>query len=166
MTQQSDPIRDGFIYHVGELAGSLGLSRSVGQLYALLYMSPRALCLDEMVEACQMSKGNASINVRELERWGAVRRVWVRGDRKDYYEANRSVPQIVMGRLKDGLGRRLGLLEGAVAEAGERVEQMEGDARTREFYKARLGEIQEIHRSLRRVLNNLDRIYELGKRFL
>ncbi len=166
MAEQGDPIRDGFIHQVGELAGSLGLSRSVGQLYALLYMSPEPLCLDDMAEACEMSKGNASINVRELERWGAVRRVWVRGDRKDYYEANRHVPEIVMGRLKDGLGRRLGLLGGAIAEAVDRVEHMDGDPQTRDFYSERLQEVRKLHRSLQRVLDNLDRVYEVGKRFL
>ena len=160
-----DPIRERFIHEVGELAGSLGLSRSVGQLYALLYMSRDPVCLDEMAEACEMSKGNASINVRELERWGAVRRVYVRGDRKDYYEPNRDIPQIVISRMKDGLGRRLTTLESAIADATSHVEGMV-DPEQKKFYNQRLKEVRKLHGSLQRVVGNLDKIYNLAKRFI
>ncbi len=73
MAAHQDPVRGRFIHQVGEFGAGLGLSRSVGQLYALLYMSAEPMCLDEMAEACRMSKASASVNVRELERWGAVR---------------------------------------------------------------------------------------------
>ena len=155
-----------FVDQVGEIAGSLGVNRSVGQLYAALYMSPEPMSLDDMAEACEMSKGNVSLNIRELERWGAVRRVWVRGDRKDYYEAERDVPQIVIRRLKEGLGRRLSTLEAALDDASEHVKQMKSDAKSKAFYKERLAEIRKLNRSMRRVLNTLDRFYKMGKRFL
>ena len=166
MAQGSDPIRTQFIHEVGEFASSLGLSRSVGQLYALLYMSPAPLSLDELAEASDMSKGNASLNVRELERWGAVRRVYVPGDRKDYYEPNRNVPEIVVGRLKDGLGRRLASLETALDAASAQVEEMNGDGEKKKFYAQRLKEVRKLQRSLRRVVDNLDNLYKLARRFM
>jgi DNA-binding transcriptional regulator GbsR (MarR family) len=162
----NDPIREQFINKVGEFVGELGLSRSVGQLYALLYMSPRPVCLEDMAEACGMSKASASLNIRELERWGAVRRVWVPGDRKDYYEANRAIPEIVINRLKEGLGRRLDNLERAVLEASSQVQRMNEDPETRKFYAERLREIQELHGSLRRIMNNMDKLYQLTRRFI
>jgi len=165
MAHNSDHIREQFIDQVGEFAASLGLNRSVGQLYALLYMSPSPLSLDEMAEACDMSKGNASINLRELERWGAVRRVYVRGDRKDYYEPHRDVPQIVISRLREGLGRRLAALDETLEEAERQVEQMGNDAERKKFYRERLKEVRKLRSSLGRVLDNMDNIYKLAKRF-
>ena len=165
MAHNSDHIREQFIDQVGEFAASLGLNRSVGQLYALLYMSPSPLSLDEMAEACDMSKGNASINLRELERWGAVRRVYVRGDRKDYYEPHRDVPQIVISRLREGLGRRLAALDETLEEAERQVEQMGNDAERKKFYRERLKEVRKLRRSLGRVLDNMDNIYKLARRF-
>ena len=166
MARGQDPIRDRFIHQVGEFVYSLGLNRSVGQLYALLYMSPEALSLDDMAQACGMSKGNASLNVRELERWGAVRKAYVRGDRKDYYEANRDLPEILMERFREGLNRRLGLLVPALEEADKRVAEMDGGGGRKAFYEARLKEVHRFQRSARRLLGNLDTLYKLAKRLM
>jgi DNA-binding transcriptional regulator GbsR (MarR family) len=155
-----------FVDQVGEIAASLGMSRSVGQLYAALYMSPEPMSLDDLAEVCDMSKGNVSLNIRELERWGAARPVWVRGDRKDYYEAERDVPRIVIRRLKEGLGRRLSTLETALDAASEQIKQTKTNSKAKAFHKERLAEIRKLNRSLRRVLDNLDKFYEMGKRFL
>jgi len=155
-----------FVDQVGEIAGSLGMSRSAGQLYAALYMSPEPMSLDDMAELCDMSKGNVSLNIRELERWGAARRVWVRGDRKDYYEAERDVPQIVIRRFKEGLGRRLSTLEAALDDASEQIKQAKGNSKAKAFHKERLAEIRKLSRSMRLVLDNLDRFYDMAKRFL
>ena len=103
---------------------------------------------------------------RSPRRWGAARRVWVPGDRKDYYEANREVAQIVIRRLRDGMGRRLGLLKAAIDEASERVGQMDQDPETAAFYRERLKEVRKLHGSLQRALDNLGRIYRLARLFL
>lgn len=166
MTDDENPFRARFVDQAGEFAASLGLNRSVGQLYALLFMSPEPMCLDEMAEACDMSKGNVSINIRELERWGAARRVGVRGDRRDYYEANRDLPQIVIRRVQEGLTRRLSMLDSALDDATDYVKQMKGDPGRKSFYGERLAEVQKLHRSLRRGVANLDKLYAIGKRFL
>jgi len=166
MAELEDGIRDRFVDEIGEFASNMGLNRSVGQLYAFLYMSAEPVCLDEMAEACAMSKGNVSLNVRELERWGAVRRVWVRGDRKDYYEANRDVPQIVMDRLRDGLGRRVSALRQALHEAEEEVQAAGQSAGTGEFYRDRLREIQQYGDFLERLLKNMDKVYAVARRFM
>ncbi len=166
MAEDYDPIRARFIHEVGEFAGSLGLSRSAGQLYALLYMSREPKCLDEMADSCEVSKATASINVRELERWGAVRRVWVRGDSKDYYEANRNVAEIAISRVKEGLGWRLEGFNAALEETEEQVQQMNESPGNRDFYRQRLKEIRKHRNSLDRLLRNIDKIYGVAKRFL
>ena len=108
-----EKIRDEFAEIAGQLSGRLGLSRTVGQLYALLYLSHEPLCLDYMVERLKISKGSVSTNIRELEKWGAVRKVWVKGSRKDFYEANPDTLKIVISRFKVGIQQRLNeMLEG------------------------------------------------------
>ncbi len=62
------------------------MGRILGQIYALLYLSPTPMCLDDIVKELSVSKASVSTTVRQLERWSAVKRVWVQGDRKDYYE--------------------------------------------------------------------------------
>ena len=71
----------------GRLFQILNLPRSTGQIYGLLYFSSEPLSLDGIVQALEISKGSASMGTRQLLSWGAVRHVWVQGDRKDHFEA-------------------------------------------------------------------------------
>src|SRR5436309_3079874 len=76
-----------FVEAGGHTTQSFGLGRIMGQIYAVLYLSPTPMCLDDIAKELGVSKASVSTTVRQLERWAAVKRVWVRGDRKDYYEA-------------------------------------------------------------------------------
>lgn len=106
MNNSLEKTGDHLIETVGRLSSELGLNRVCGQLYALLFLSEKPLSLDDMVERLKISKGNASINIRNLERWEAVRKVWVKGSRKDFYEAERDISKIVIDRLSIGIRRR------------------------------------------------------------
>src|SRR6266705_2328998 len=79
--------RSNFIEAGGHTTQSFGLGRIIGQIYALLYLSPIALCLDTIAEELGVSKASVSTTIRQLERWTAVKRVWMKGDRRDFYEA-------------------------------------------------------------------------------
>ena len=65
------------------------------QLYAILFLSDNPLCLDDMAERLKISKGNASVNIRELEKLGVVRKVWVKGSRRDFYEAELDLEKLI-----------------------------------------------------------------------
>ncbi len=71
----------------GRLCQLLGIARSTGQIYGLLYLSIKPLSLDDMVESLGISKASASTGTRYLAAWGAVRQIWVPGNRRDYFEA-------------------------------------------------------------------------------
>jgi HTH-type transcriptional regulator, glycine betaine synthesis regulator len=107
----SSPVSAEFARFAGELAESLSFNRSVGQIYGLLYLSDTPLSLEEIAKRLRMSKGNASINLRALEGWGAVRSVWVEGSRRDHYEANRDIKAIATRRIEEGLTKRIDLAE-------------------------------------------------------
>ena len=121
-----------FIEAGGHTTQLFGLGRIMGQLYALLYLSPRPLCLDEIVKELGVSKASVSTTVRQLERWTAVKRVWVRGDRRDFYEAETDfqllMKQGVLATLRKKLeaaGTQLAVVESCLAEAGSSGRQNE-----------------------------------------
>ncbi len=153
---EEDPIEDQFIHEVGELAGSVGLSRSVGQIYALLYMRPDPVSLTDIADACQVSKGTASMSVRELERWDAARKVVVPGERGNYYEANPDIMEIVIGRIEDGMGRRLDNVDRVIEQAQDQIEEQ--DPENHDYYHERLQEIDALAGKLRKVVNNIDKL--------
>ena len=70
-----------------ELAKIHGLNKSVGAVYAILYLSNKPLTVSDIMEELKISKGNVSMSLKKLEELGFVKKVWVRGDRKNYYTA-------------------------------------------------------------------------------
>lgn len=144
---------DGFIENIGELGLSLGLNRVAVQLYALLFMSNEPLSLDDMAERLKMSKGNISVNVRELEKWGAARRVWVKGERRDFYKAELDVFKIVTERLKIGLARRMGEAAEVVKQTEEAMRKGQSSFRDKDrkiakVYGERLEKVKEMYTRL------------------
>lgn len=72
---------------VGRLIEFWGFKRNMGRIWAVLYLSPDPLSAEELREALSLSSGAVSMTLSELSRWGVVRKVWVQGERKDYYAA-------------------------------------------------------------------------------
>ena len=109
MDPQLSQALDSFIESAGKIsANMLGMVSKVGgQIYALLFLARRPLSLDEISEALKISKGNISINIRMLEEHKLARKVWVKGTRRDYYEANRDYPRKLLkgffDRVREGI---------------------------------------------------------------
>lgn len=105
-----------FIEAAGKIsANMLGMVSKVGgQIYALLFLSSKPLSLDEIVNHLQTSKSNVSINIRLLEKCKLVEKVWVKGTRKDYYEAKREYPKQVFrdffDRLRTGVDESIRII--------------------------------------------------------
>jgi DNA-binding transcriptional regulator GbsR (MarR family) len=76
-----------FILHWGELGARWGISRTMAQIHALLYLSPEPLCHEEIAETLSVARSNVSTSIRELRNWGVVRVVHVMESRRDHYEA-------------------------------------------------------------------------------
>ena len=91
----------------GRLCQLLGLPRSTGQIYGLLYLSLTPLSLDDIVELLQISKASASNGTRQLASWNAIRQVWVQGDRRDHYEVIADFASLVQGAYREFLKPRL-----------------------------------------------------------
>jgi DNA-binding transcriptional regulator GbsR (MarR family) len=98
-----------FIQGAGKISSALlGMVNKVGgQIYALLFLNEEPLSLDEISERLGVSKGNVSINIRMLEDFKLVRKIWVKGSRRDYYEAERVYPKKILTDFFDKIQRTM-----------------------------------------------------------
>lgn len=86
-----DQARTLFIRRWGEMAATWGISRTMAEIHAVLFISTGSLCTDDLMESLQVSRGNVSMNLRQLLNWGLIHRVHRRGDRKEYFEAEADI---------------------------------------------------------------------------
>ncbi|MDI6756857.1 MAG: MarR family transcriptional regulator [Endomicrobiia bacterium] len=159
-------VENDFINAVSMMGASMGLNRVVGQIYALLFLKGEPMSLDDICEALNISKGNVSINIRELERWGAVKKSWTPGSRKDYYDADDDVVGVVYGRMRMRF-------EKIISELGENLEKWgsmpdlspptpsrgksSGNGRSNARVAKKIGELRRIKEALDAVLGNMPR---------
>jgi len=159
MTEDLIKARDNFVEGSGYLASTLGLNRVLGQLYAMLFLSNEPLCLDDMAERLKISKGNASVNIRELEKLGVVRKVWVKGSRKDFYEAEVDLEKLIKRGIVAAVKRRMDMILGTVGTTENLVKKagdMNGEEKkAAELYLKRLQSVKEIHWFAQEMLDNL-----------
>ena len=81
------PFVKSFVSHFGEMGSRWGINRTVGQMYALIFVSPQPVNADEIAEALEFSRSNVSMGLKELQAWRLVRLLHVPGDRREYFEA-------------------------------------------------------------------------------
>jgi DNA-binding transcriptional regulator GbsR (MarR family) len=81
------PLVRSFVAHFGEMGSRWGINRTVGQIYALIYLSPQALNADEISATLAFSRGNVSMGLKELQAWRLVRLKHLPGDRREYFDA-------------------------------------------------------------------------------
>jgi DNA-binding transcriptional regulator GbsR (MarR family) len=80
-----------FILHWGEMGTRWGINRTVAQIHALLYLSPKPLNAEQIAETLSVARSNVSNSLKELQGWGIVRIVHVMGDRRDHFESLKDV---------------------------------------------------------------------------
>ncbi|MCE0556816.1 MULTISPECIES: GbsR/MarR family transcriptional regulator [unclassified Motilimonas] len=80
-----------FVFHFGEMGSRWGFNRTVGQMYALLVVTERPLSATELAETLNISRGNVSMGMKELQSWRLVQVSHIPGDRKEYYRVTGSI---------------------------------------------------------------------------
>ncbi|QTN24228.1 GbsR/MarR family transcriptional regulator [Rhizobacter sp. AJA081-3] len=81
------PLVRSFVGHFGEMGSRWGINRTVGQIYALIFVSPVALNADEIAERLEFSRSNVSMGLKELQAWRLVNLRHLPGDRREYFDA-------------------------------------------------------------------------------
>src|ERR1700690_2666781 len=80
-------VQKGYILQWGEMGTRWGINRTVAQIHALLFLSPRPLTAEEIAETLAVARSNVSTSLRELQGWRIVRGVSVLGDRRQHFES-------------------------------------------------------------------------------
>jgi DNA-binding transcriptional regulator GbsR (MarR family) len=93
-TMPLTPIEQKFILHWGEMGTRWGINRTVAQVHALLFVSPKPLHAEEIANTLTVARSNVSTSLRELQGWGIVRVSHVLGDRRDHFESVKDVWEI------------------------------------------------------------------------
>ncbi|MCQ9615559.1 GbsR/MarR family transcriptional regulator [Paenalcaligenes niemegkensis] len=89
-----DPQAERFVLHFGEMGGRWGVNRTVGQIYALLFLSPDPLNAEHIADSLKISRSNVSMSLKELQSWRLVQMVHKVGDRREYFESPKDVWEI------------------------------------------------------------------------
>jgi DNA-binding transcriptional regulator GbsR (MarR family) len=131
------PLGRQFVSHFGEMGSRWGINRTVGQIYALIFISQRVLNADDIADTLEFSRSNVSMGLKELQSWRLVRLKHLPGDRREYFDASGDVLEIFRVLAEERRRReieptlsmlRTALLEtpGSAAEqhAQERMRQM------------------------------------------
>jgi DNA-binding transcriptional regulator GbsR (MarR family) len=132
------PVQQKFILHWGEMGTRWGINRTVAQVHALLYISPKPLNADDIVQALGVARSNVSTTLKELQGWRIVKVTHVLGDRRDHFESMKDVWEmfrvVLDERKKREIDPTLAILRDCIAEA-------ERDKETDEYTEQRLRDL-------------------------
>ena len=128
------------VLHWGEMAGRWGISRSVAQIHALLFLAPAALTADDIAETLNVARSNVSVSLKELQTWDLVQVTHVLGDRRDYFQARKDIWE-VLTTIVDGRKRRE--IDPTVLLLRECASESKNDAETPQEVKERISSMLE-----------------------
>jgi DNA-binding transcriptional regulator GbsR (MarR family) len=137
-TTRLPPAVERFVLQWGDMGSEWGVNRSVSQIHALLYLSERPLTAEEIAEPLGLSRSNVSNSIKELLAWNLIRRVPIKGDRRDHFEAETDLWEIV---TRIAAGRKERELDPAVAALQACVQEAEHDGSIHPIARKRLTEM-------------------------
>ena len=151
MHESLTAVNNSTVAGIGRLARFFGFSEMMGRLYGTLLLSPQPLSLDDLTEMLQISKGSVSMNMRSLERWGMAKEVWMRGDRKKYYEAEpelwKVIRNVLSGRERREVQLALQVLNNNVTRLRAAEDNLSPEEKElAEFYLERIDELEAFFR--------------------
>ena len=128
-TKSADPLqeaRDEFVGQWGAIGSAWGINRTMAQIHALLITAPTPLSTDDVMAELKISRGNAHSNLRDLVSWGLVRSVVRKGERKEFFEAEKDVWRMFCIVIRERRRRELRPALGALKDCIERTKGVKG----------------------------------------
>jgi DNA-binding transcriptional regulator GbsR (MarR family) len=133
-------VQQKFILHWGEMGIRWGINRTVAQIHALLFISPKPINAEEIADTLDVARSNVSNSLKELQGWGIIKRVHVLGDSRDHFESMKDVWEmfrvVLDERKKREIDPTVALLRDCVAEAHK-------DKETDEYTEQKLQELAD-----------------------
>ena len=132
------PLTQRFVLHFGEMGSRWGINRTVGQIYALLFVSAKPLNADDIAEGLGFSRSNVSMGLKELASWNLVRLHHLPNDRREYFETPEDVWAIfrtlAAERRKREIDPTLSMLRDALMERPVLAEDIHAQSRMKEMH--------------------------------
>jgi DNA-binding transcriptional regulator GbsR (MarR family) len=140
-------VNESTVSGMGRLARFFGFGEVMGRLYGILLLSPEPMSLDDLASGLEISKGSVSMNMRDLERWGMAKEVWMRGERKKYYKAESDMWQMIRNVLSSRERREVDLALNVLGDSIEKLQKAEAELTPEEkelaeFYLERIADLQ------------------------
>ena len=164
MPTKLSQLKKDFTEGLSQISRFWGFPKGMGAIFAVLYLSPVPLSLDEIVEETGLTKGAISTEVRTLARMGLVHRSSRLADRRDYYQAEDDFYKSIRSILKE---RQNSEFDRAVRAVGETLEKLEagavsGDKAEVQFVYKRVLAMQEFFNAIDSLTNAVVKLESLG----
>ena len=164
-------VNDSMLDGLGKLADYFGYNKVLGKMYGALLLSPVPMSLDDLMAHLDISKASVSMNMRMLENIGLAQEVWVRGDRRKYYEAEsdlwRALTNVLGSRELRDVNQALGVLETNIERLRTGADAMSDHERElAHFYVGRIDQMKDFFRLAELILTSIierDRPFEMPK---
>ncbi len=116
---------------IGRLIEFWGFKRNMGRVWSVLYLSPEPLTAEHLRRLLRLSSGAVSMTLSELSRWGVVRKVWVQGERRDFFIAEvqlwKMISRVFNERERVEISSAVEAFEDALRALERRVSDSSGD---------------------------------------
>jgi DNA-binding transcriptional regulator GbsR (MarR family) len=148
---KSEEARDRFIDSWAEMGPRWGIPRAMAQIHALLMISEIPLSTDDVMEKLAISRGNANTSLRSLADWGLVRRVFVKGDRKEYFQSEKDVWNMFCRIARERKKREIE----PVIETMRECLELAGNDKASAFFRERVRDLLDLVMTLDYVLDKI-----------
>lgn len=161
--------REEFVSQWGSIGSAWGINRTMAQIHALLMTSPQPLSTDEIMEDLRISRGNANTNLRDLVGWGLIRTILRKGERKEFFEAEKDVWKMFCIIARERKRREISPAMGVLKNCGEQTKGLK--TREAKDFHAQMNTLLDFLRLGERVLETIassekSRIMKTAARFL
>jgi DNA-binding transcriptional regulator GbsR (MarR family) len=146
------PLQQEFVLHFGEMGSRWGINRTVGQIYALLFLSSKPLNAEQITDALSISRSNTSMGLKELQSWNLVRLKHFQGDRRDYFTTPEDLWEIVRILVAERKKREIDPTLTKLREL-----EMSGPAGD-DYAEARIAELRELIETMTGFYAEMDRL--------
>jgi DNA-binding transcriptional regulator GbsR (MarR family) len=140
----------------GQLSAQWGINRTMGQIHALLMISPEPLTTDQIIEELSISRGNVSMNLRNLVEWGVVHKVHIAGDRKEYFSSEKDAWKMALQIARERKRRELD----PVINSLHSLQEIDPDP----GYEKEVAELNKMTAQILDVAMQIDKVLDIGIR--
>ncbi len=137
---QLSPLQQEFVLHFGEMGSRWGINRTVGQIYALLFLEAAPLNAEQIVERLGFSRSNVSMGLKELQAWNLVRLRHLPDDRRDYFTTPDDLWEIVRTLIDERKKREIDPTLSKLRE----LQMQTPSSPAEEHAHQRIGELREL----------------------